>query len=408
MTDHHHHHHHHHHHSPPPASDDVFQTLLRHLHPLPSQRQELAILPSSISSPNIQYDRDPPALAVPKALLLSCFLRARSIFFSTKDGALESTPSSRVQAALIAFQDCFRATSIILLWEPNHLTAANWRKRHLLNLASACDVEIELFQTLRAEMDYLTSLLTSPLPSQFAKSPTLWSHRLWLLRAFVFRPRQQHHRLTHTVRVPRSSTIETPFFDHSTTLGQITWKSELSVVVEAGDRHPRNYYAWSYARDLWRDMCSQKDDYVEGHRNEEQEKDVSTRELPLYSENSPEEEGPRYETEHPWPHRKANAETWITSIRRIQQWCFLHPRDISGWSFLVFLLHHFPTEPSAISRDSQRDELSTARPLAQQINLEIRQSTLDFVKKYSWEGESLSWFLKALEAQDVSCNAALS
>ena len=150
--------------------------------------QEISILPSS-SHPDIQYDpnSDPPAVGIPKALGLACFLRARSILLSY--GERCAGPSVK-----ISYPNHFTnhewarildATAMILLWEPNHLTAINWRRQALMQMLQACPApgQLELGERARyAELIFLASLLTSPM-SQHAKSSTLWAYRLQLLRA---------------------------------------------------------------------------------------------------------------------------------------------------------------------------------------------------------------------------------
>lgn len=104
------------------------------------------------------------------------------------------------------------------------------------------------------------------------------------------------------------------------------WDRELEVVMKAGERHPRNYYAWGYARDLLGELA---------------------------------EEG------------LARG-----AVGRVHRWCLQHPRDVSGWAFLEFLLREIGDEG------------------------EVRRvvwETREFVRKYEWRGESIEWFLKAVQ-----------
>ena len=116
-----------------------------------------------------------------------------------------------------------QAARLILLYDPEHLTAANFRKRRLVTLSKRYSASDNILQSaLRAELLLLDSILTSPLHRQ-TKSPTLWHHRAWLLRlemAAAFLQRQ-------------------PFLE-----------AELHIVLQAAGRHPCNYYAWQYARGL--------------------------------------------------------------------------------------------------------------------------------------------------------------
>ncbi|KAL8978366.1 MAG: hypothetical protein Q9205_006028 [Flavoplaca limonia] len=114
-------------------------------------------------------------------------------------------------------------------------------------------------------------------------------------------------------------------------------KKELQIVMIAGERHPRNYYAWNYARGVIR---------------------ISM--------------------------RTSRNEGWEECVRMIHQWCLMHPRDISGWAFLVFLI-------------DQRDLFAgTDKSLdADQIAEDVFAKTKDFVRKFGWRGESVEWFLDA-------------
>ena len=156
--------------------------------PSSSPLLEIAILPSS-SHLEIQYDpkSSPPAVGIPKSLGLACFLHARSILHSyvktisgqsIKRDSSYPVPSPESSHVL-------KATAVMLIWEPNHLTAINWRKRmlqQLLRCAPASE-SVGLGQKAHCvELIFLESLLTSPMP-QHAKSSMLWAYRLQLLRA---------------------------------------------------------------------------------------------------------------------------------------------------------------------------------------------------------------------------------
>lgn len=112
--------------------------------------------------------------------------------------------------------------------------------------------------------------------------------------------------------------------------------------MKAGERHPRNYYAWLYARNLLRELAA----------------------LSCRGEGDVEKRGSR-------------GNLAIAYLAEMHGWCLKHPRDISGWTFLKFLL------------DQVRNEQ------------EVRKAsweTKEFVKKYGWRGESIEWFLKSLGA----------
>jgi protein prenyltransferase alpha subunit repeat containing protein 1 len=101
------------------------------------------------------------------------------------------------------------STLILLLTGAENTTAINIRKKILLNDTTTTEV-------VTAELTLLESLLTSPLPKH-NKSPTLWQHRRWVVSTFVDIKGQE-------------------------------FRMELSIVQRSTKVHPRNYYAWGYAR----------------------------------------------------------------------------------------------------------------------------------------------------------------
>ena len=292
------------------CTEELYTRLVEIISPgstSPPVVQEIAILPSS-SHPTIQYDptSDPPAIGIPKALLLSCFLRARSIFFSRLE-ACRSTSSAKWDPDVPIDKEWLEvceATAVILLWEPNHLTAINWRKRAFMEKRAR-----------RAELSFLNSLQTSPMP-QHAKSSTLWAYRLQILR--------EEHKMG------------------------IAWREELNIVMVAGERHAKNYHAWEHARQVWRLLLS--DDSIQnGSERENKKTDEIT--------------GMFQET-----------------VVDVHKWCLMHPRDISGWAFLAFLLR------SAVNEATRLEEAT-----------KIIRETRVFVDKLGWKGESVKCFLNMAE-----------
>ncbi|KAL7806041.1 hypothetical protein V8C26DRAFT_416973 [Trichoderma gracile] len=153
--------------------------------------------------------QDGPAIAVPKLRLVQAFLYAHGILKKHMGGLL----GGRNEDGLVT-----RATAVILLMDPEHLTAANTRKR-LLQDAIKLGTD-DIASKLQDELYFIDSLLTSRL-HRHTKSPTLWSHRQWLMQQF------QHH----TLAIDPTDTMK-------------------RVVLIAAERHPRNYYAWLHARYL--------------------------------------------------------------------------------------------------------------------------------------------------------------
>ncbi|KAI1136610.1 hypothetical protein F5Y05DRAFT_390335 [Hypoxylon sp. FL0543] len=155
--------------------------------------------------PGVNYLRDGAAVAIPKLRLVQAFFVARGILQSYQAGHA------------VHRKEAVAATAVLLLMDPEHLTAANTRKRLL---TSALDTSKPNKLALKQEKQFVDSLLTSRL-YRHAKSPTLWSHRRWLLQLFA----------VHDVFVDLQLDIK-------------------EVVMVAGIRHPRNYPAWHHARFL--------------------------------------------------------------------------------------------------------------------------------------------------------------
>lgn len=148
-------------------------------------------------------------IAVSKAKLVQAFVVARQILFRY----LKDCPKNKET-------ECRNASAIMLLMDPEHLTAANFRKRlvqHHFQDGSEDDVK----DTLKKELMFVNSYLTSRL-HRHTKSPTLWAHRRWILELA------------------------------STHLKVDVLEDLRSIVLVAAERHPKNYYAWSHMRWLIR------------------------------------------------------------------------------------------------------------------------------------------------------------
>ena len=90
-------------------------------------------------------------------------------------------------------------TTIIILFDSEHLTAVNTRKR----------IMVQETEMVAAEVQIITNILNSPL-HRHAKSPLLWSHRRWLLLNF---------------KIVKPTILE-----------------EMTVILTASNCHPKNYY----------------------------------------------------------------------------------------------------------------------------------------------------------------------
>ncbi|KAF6821390.1 hypothetical protein CPLU01_12524 [Colletotrichum plurivorum] len=243
--------------------------------------------------PDENYLRDDNAVAIPKLRLVQAFLVARSILQTHLEGG--PVESNRLRSA----------TCALLLMDPEHLTAANTRKRLLQDELSAAS---DPSSVLRREKWFVDSLLTSRL-HRHTKSPTLWSHRRWLAG--------QMRTANMTLAIPQD--VE-------------------DVIMIAAERHPRNYYAWSHARWLTKTFRA-----------------------------------------------TCRGEELMSLILGVKKWCFRHHTDVSGWSFLVFLL-----------AESQAEDDCQALKL-------VFKETLDLADSLRWANESVWWFLRTT----ASC-AALS
>ena len=291
---------------------------------------EVAILPSS-SHPGIQYDHksNPRAVGIPKRTGLACFLHARRLFFSHIE-AISVTRSGKNGAYAVSSAErtqILQSTAVMLVWEPNHLTAINWRRRVMQQLLQATPASEYLGlgeRARRAELIFLESLLTSPM-SQHAKSSLLWAYRLQLLR-----PSELSHGDMALVD-PSGCSVSV----------EDVWRIELSIVMKAGERHPKNYYAWEYARQVYRLLIAD-----------------TNRENKVFRE----------------------------TLVDCHQWCLMHPTDISGWAFLASRLQQQP-DTSLAGKEVSR----------------ILAKTKDFAETFGMKGESVTWFFRTMsEGYDLS------
>lgn len=212
--------------------------------------------------------QDGNAIAVSKYGLVQAFFVARKIL--QRHISAESTLSSDGLLAV---------TSVVLLMDPEHLTAANARKKLAVSAGAAS--EERLLEAIERDMFFVDSLLTSRL-HRHTKSPTLWSHRRWLVETAA------RYGAQHNV----SESLE-------------------KVVMVAGQRHPRNYYAWCHARWLTNNR-------PEGQDGQE---DHGLREL----------------------------------LEPTKRWCFRNHTDVSGWSYLHFLLAKLDAaEASAVFEEAAK------------------------------------------------------
>lgn len=266
---------------------------------------EIEILPPSLGSPLLQ---DGCSVGITKKALIQAYTVARHLLVErlmrmSEQGfgasLLEKkTASDGIQDSVI--------TEIALLFDCEHLTACNWRKRRLLAAVSLCPNAADLLET---ELTLMTSFQCSPL-HRHTKSPTLWSHRLWVLKQlFQVQPWDREALLS----------LE---------------RAELDTVLRAGELHPKNYYAFSYMRQLHAFLANVLED---------------VQDRPGWT-----------------------VELGRTLVDPVLNWCLANPKDISGWMFAKYLL------------DNVREV---------QIRTGAIARVLRFARDVGWEGESLWTFI---------------
>ena len=294
---------------------------------------------------------------------------------------------------------------MLLLLDPSHYTALNWRKRyflHTLLLLAPHDSRRKHSQErnddgarlppphekerqqqqqqkkktklLETELLFLETLLTSPLPKH-TKAFALWTHRLWVVRTFLPVPllptaggggKGDYHAYASggedadEQQQRKDDMIDRPSGTQKKKNkkgGQVTditnlWKRELRIVMNAGERHPRNYYGWNYARDVYRFLVVELGRL--GFKGQGQE--------------------PLLERE---------------TVEGVKKWCFMHPRDVSGWAFLVWVLER-------VCFGYNNDGGSSGGGEGNELMRKVVWETKQFAREYEWQGESVEWFLRTL------------
>lgn len=172
----------------------------------------IEILPNSqVLPPGSAVQIAEHTIGIPKRVLEASFRVAYSVFFETD----VSDRTDDNDGAILG------ATSIMLLFDPEHLTAANTRKEIIQKGISRSSSDSEEKKILVSELFFTEFLLTSKL-QRHNKSPTLWHHRKWLIETFD----------------SPSNGIADTLHEHEA----------LLIVSRAADRHPGNYYAFDYLR----------------------------------------------------------------------------------------------------------------------------------------------------------------
>ncbi|KAJ5790404.1 uncharacterized protein N7518_007415 [Penicillium psychrosexuale] len=293
---------------------DAFQELVRIFSSRDNRVLEIEILPSSLGVPFIQ---DGCSVGITKKVLVQAFTVARQLFFDRlmpmSEDDLQTTFSTNAQSR----NADSAITEIMLLFDCEHLTACNWRKRLLQAAMSYPGIsnQTSAAELLKAELTLMSSYQCSPL-HRHTKSPTLWHHRLWVV---VHLLQRRHWGLEDLLKLQRT---------------------ELDFILRAGELHPKNYYAFSYMRQL--DVLL-----------------AATAEKTL------------------------GQSTWETYsaqsvVERVLDWCLANPRDISGWSFALYMLSNVPEQQSRVNALGR---------------------VVKFALNVGWEGESLWTFVDQASRQ---------
>lgn len=186
--------------------ENVYQKVVSALMQRRDALLDVELLGSSYPLPeDVAVLVDENAVGVPKVRLIQSFIVAR-----------KKLMASSITGRGLSTGETLEATSVMLLMDAEHLTAANTRKRVIEDEITKRGQEAA--EILQREKYFLDSLLTSRL-HRHTKSPILWSHRRWLMGRF------------EALSLPVD--VATDIRD---------------VIFVSGERHPRNYYAWCHAR----------------------------------------------------------------------------------------------------------------------------------------------------------------
>ncbi|KAF8070761.1 hypothetical protein FPV67DRAFT_1488641 [Lyophyllum atratum] len=151
-------------------------------------------------------------LGIPKKVLYKVYLSAIALFKSSR-----SVPEL-----------CRISTCVILLTNPGHQTALNARKR----LVENDDLEPE------KELEFTQVLLRGP--SDCAKQSILWDHRRWLFGRIYTERLHLGKRYVDEKWTTAADLRALPDIPPGVVI------SELSLIREACESHPRNYPAWTH------------------------------------------------------------------------------------------------------------------------------------------------------------------
>ncbi|KAB8228477.1 hypothetical protein ETB97_002286 [Aspergillus alliaceus] len=317
------------------SPEKAFQELARIFHTRNNRVLEIEILLPPLGP----LLHDDCSVGITKKYLVQAFVAARRIFFEktrskSECGTSRATAQDENESAARecwgkSLEELLVSTEIILLFDCEHLTACNWRRRRLVALKRhhglLPDNTEPFIQALVAELSLMTTYLCSPL-HRHTKSPTLWQHRLWVLNQLL-QIRGTQSLSTH--RVNQRTHSEQGHLEQESAVNLL--RTELAIVLRAGELHPRNYYAFSYIRQVHNALTDAMEEISEGTS-------VLTESI----------------------------------LDLMLHWSLAHPSDISGWMFMFYLLESVP----------QGD-----------FRLNTVTKVVRYALDVGWEGESLWIFL---------------
>lgn len=258
----------------------------------------------------------------------------------------ETGPSKDYDAAGLRMM---QLSTLVCIVTTENLTAVNIRKRFILASFSASkaadatttqgdDTTTEKqkqAKLIQDELRWLNILFGSPL-HKHTKSPMLWQHRRWLLE------------LAAEKRIPLAAAQDQDL---------IKWEMEL--VLKAAELHPKNYYAWSYAR--WLVLT-----YMPSSTTT-----VSTT-----------------DTTQPDP-------VLDDLLSQIFSFSKSHISDISAWTFLYFLLAHQPHQAVRLEYLNDTIEYLRIVPGHEAVWVFVRMSLARF-----WGRQEATEMVKRIEVRE--------
>jgi hypothetical protein len=367
----------------------TLESVYRELAKILSERKNDEVLEIEILPPGLgPLLHDGSSIGITKKALVQAFVIARRIFLE-KLVCMDENIIAAARGKYDNHDDLVSVaeqgddgysipTEIILLFDCEHLTACNWRKRRLHALIQPSNVfsdestrtcssndpddDNRPLMLLERERSLMTTYLCSPL-HRHTKSPTLWQHRLWVMTQIVKSRSRHPRRDSASDQQPQQQKMDAaviiPVEDVQSLL-----LAELAVVLRAGEQHPKNYYAFSYMRQL-HSAASRLFAFGDAAALVRQG-NTDSGELCLSSQLA-----------------QCMVDPTLT-------WCLAHPRDISGWTFLFFLLDTGIVPTDCYEKDQGREPLISK-------GKNVIDKVIHFaVNIAAWEGESLWTFVSLM------------